>query len=403
MKKAIRCTTAGLLVVLGLLFTVISGEFSALPDSFKVTRGSTFSLPDGRNDAVSVDMSQAEQIGVQSSYDVNVTLFGIIPIKTVHVDVIEKKYVVPCGVPFGIKMFTEGVVVVGLSDVDGENGLVNPGRDAGIKLGDVILKIGDTEMTNNEQVSEMISASAGKDVIVTLRRKNMTFTVAVSPVRTVDGQYKAGLWVRDSSAGIGTLTFYDEDTKTFGGLGHPICDVDTGEILPLNSGEVTSVQITGAVKGVAGSAGELRGRFTSGNITGDLASNTDIGVYGHMSACPVTRSALLVATKQQVKTGPATILTTVEGSEPKEYSIEIEKITLNDDTRTRNMAIRITDPDLIAKTGGIVQGMSGSPIIQNGMFVGAVTHVFVNDPTRGYAIFGETMMEGTINIQSSTN
>lgn len=402
MKKAIRCTTAGFLVVLSLLFTVISGEYAALPDQFHVTRGDTFSLPGSANDAVSVDASAAQRVGVQDNYEVNISLFGIIPIKTVQVEVVEKQYVVPCGVPFGIKMFTEGVVVVGLSDVDGENGLCNPGRDAGIKLGDVILSIDGVEVSSNDQVAEIITASGGKDIAVTLRRKNMTFTVAVSPARTTDGQFKAGLWVRDSSAGIGTLTFYNPDNQTFGGLGHPICDVDTGEILPLNTGEVGSVQIIGAVKGVSGSAGELRGRFINGSIQGELTANTEIGVYGSMELCPVDGDLLQVATKQQVQTGPATILTTVEGSEPQEYEIEIEKITLGDDAKTRNMVIHITDPALIEKTGGIVQGMSGSPIIQNGMFVGAVTHVFVNDPTRGYAIFGETMLEGSINTVCST-
>ncbi|MDF2567582.1 MAG: stage sporulation protein, partial [Oscillospiraceae bacterium] len=206
-----------------------------------------------------------------------------------------------------------------------------------------------------------------------------------------DNTFKIGLWVRDSSAGIGTVTFYNPENSVFGGLGHAVCDVDTGQVMPIMSGEVVDVNINGVTRGSSGSPGELKGSFSSNKDSGSIAVNNETGVFGVLYQNPSNHSAIPIAMKQEVKTGKATIFTTVSGNTPQEYKINIEKVNLNDNSMTKNMVIKITDPELLQKTGGIVQGMSGSPIMQNGVLVGAVTHVFINDPTKGYGIFIENM------------
>ncbi len=200
------------------------------------------------------------------------------------------------------------------------------------------------------------------------------------------------MWIRDSSAGIGTLTLYQPTTDVVAGLGHAICDVDTGEILPISSGDLVWANITGVIKGQSGAPGELIGEFTNKHI-GKVMINCEAGIYGIADKAPINAKSYPVAMRQEVRDGKATILCTVNGTEPKEYEIMIEKVNLSDSGTTKNMVIRVTDPELLEVTGGIVQGMSGSPILQDGKLVGAITHVFVNQPTRGYGIFAENMMD----------
>ena len=200
------------------------------------------------------------------------------------------------------------------------------------------------------------------------------------------------MWVRDSSAGIGTITFYEPESGSFGGLGHPVCDADTGGILPLGSGEAGAVTISRAVRGTPGNAGMLQGSFTKEPPLGELLCNNRCGVFGTLYRCPSPEDAVPMGLKQEIETGPAQILCTVSGDTPRKYDIVIEKIDYTGTDNTRNMTVCITDPALLEATGGIVQGMSGSPILQNGRLVGAVTHVFLDDPTRGYAIFCENMV-----------
>ena len=207
-----------------------------------------------------------------------------------------------------------------------------------------------------------------------------------------ENRLKAGLWVRDSSAGIGTLTFYVPGSDIFAGLGHAVCDVDTGDVLPIASGEIVPARIYSVVKGQSGEPGELRGGFELGSL-GNLAVNGETGIYGSLTQTPVRGDPVPVAMKQQVKTGYAQVLTTIDGTEPELYDIRIDQVRYNDSSPTRNMVIVITDERLLEETGGIVQGMSGSPILQDGKLVGAVTHVFVNEPTKGFAIFAENMLK----------
>lgn len=317
--------------------------------------------------------------------------------------------VVPCGQPFGIKMLTEGIVVVRLSDINGKDDSC-PAKEAGIQVGDIIISVGGEKITSNEDLSKVISSSGGDAIEVVVKRNGSDdeksseeeLTLKLTPEYCNSEKcYKTGMWIRDSSAGIGTITFYDPSTGAFGGLGHPICDSDTGEVLPLSSGEICDVSITGYKKGENGNPGELHGRFLSDSQIGTVAQNTNSGVFGSLDESPSKNEEIEIADNSEVKTGKAEILTTISGSEPQKYSINIEQVN-PDDPDCKNLVIRVTDKTLLEKTGGILQGMSGSPIIQNGKLVGAVTHVFVNNSSMGYGIFANTMFtQSQLNINNS--
>ena len=364
-----------------------------VPDTFYVREGQSFSL-DGILEGASFVESQPVSQTTTGVYKTELRLFGVIPIKSIDVSEVGEQDVLVCGTPFGIKMLTDGVLVVGLSEIETQAGLVNPGNLAGIKKGDVLLTLGGSKVLSNRDVASRVADSDGGALKAVLRRGNVSFETTIQPVQSAaDGRHKIGLWVRDSSAGIGTMTFYDPTSTVFGGLGHAITDVDTGEIMPLLSGEIVSVDIEGAIKGVGGTPGELRGSFHTDTIIGSLQQNRETGVFGVLDTPPSQGVVMPVALRQEIQTGKAYIYTTTEGNTPHMYEIEIERVNLTDANPTRNMVIRVTDPTLLATTGGIVQGMSGSPIVQNGQLIGAVTHVFVNDPTRGYGIFAENMIK----------
>ena len=326
------------------------------------------------------------------SCEATIKAYDILPIKQVDVKTIEPIEVYPCGQPFGIKMFTKGVMVVGMGEVD--KGII-PSKDAGLKLGDMILSIDNIPVYNNQDIVDIINKSNGKDVLIKVVRNNIEHTFKLTPKKSsMNNAYKAGMWVRNSTAGIGTLTFYT-DSGYFGGLGHPVCDIDTGEIMPLLSGEIINVKIDGINKGKTGYPGELKGSFSDENNIGLLTQNNTTGVYGKITDISSihTKKKMPIAMMQDIKEGPAKILTTVNESDPQYFDIIIEKINYNHINPCKNMIIKIIDKKLISKTGGIVQGMSGSPIIQNGKIVGAITHVFVNQPMKGYGIFAENMIK----------
>lgn len=295
------------------------------------------------------------------------------------------------GTPIGLKLYCDGVVVVGMDDVDSENGSVNPAKNAGLQKGDVIKEINGTAVTRNSDVSDIIEKSSGTPLEFTIERGGATQKATFRSVYSkADGRYKAGLWIRDSSAGIGMLSFYDTN-GWFASLGHAVCDVDTGEILPLSDGETTDAEITGLFKGSVGTAGELSGTLGS-KVIGKIYLNDATGVYGKLFSPDLSVKQYAVANPSEVKVGKAQIVTTVEQGKTLTYEIEIIKINKSA-ADNKNLVLRVTDQALIAKTGGIVQGMSGSPIIQNGKLVGVVTHVLLNDPTGGYGIFAATMLE----------
>jgi stage IV sporulation protein B len=377
------------------------------PDSYQVTAGKTLGLDNAAVTAKNIQNDQVISAAAlkksNQNYQAKLMLLNTIPIKTVNISVIDENWLIPCGTPFGIKMFTNGVVIVGVADIKTATGVINPAAVAGLRVGDVIASIDGKAVNQNEEVADIIEKSNGKPMKFLVHREKAVLTAILTPVKSAtDNSYKGGLWVRDSTAGIGTVTFYNPTTGMFGGLGHGISDQDTNELLPLRSGDIVNVTISGIIKGEKGTAGELRGYFNNDTSIGNLNANVEEGVYGSMQSSPVNNKAVKVAMKQEVKTGPAQILTTIDGNTPQYYDVQIESINYRDNVRTKNMVVRITDKKLLEATGGIIQGMSGSPIIQNNMLVGAVTHVFVNDPTRGYGIFAENMLTISQNLNKET-
>jgi len=316
----------------------------------------------------------------------------VFPVKSAKVTTAKRQFVLVGGEVFGIKLYTRGVLVAKTDIVTTQNGNENPAQAAGLRSGDIITEINGEEVNRKSEVSRAIENSGGTPLRMTVERGGSVLQLECAPVPgAAGGKYLAGLWIRDSSAGIGTVTFYDKGSGTMAGLGHAICDVDSGEVIPISGGELVSARVMGCYKGADGAPGELCGVFEQ-DVLAALEINGDTGVYGALGEFP-DGELLPVALKTEVRTGPAQIAVTVSGKEKQYYDVEITKVSSNLNSSQKNMTVRVTDPALIEATGGIVQGMSGSPVIQNGMLVGAVTHVFVNSPLEGYAIFAETMLE----------
>ena len=325
-------------------------------------------------------------------------LFGVLPVKTVNVSVTDQRMVMVAGTPFGVKMFSDGVMVVGFSDIETPMGNICPAKNAGLQLGDVITKLDGEKVQSNTDVQRHINRKGNSIVKVTFVRDGLELEIKLVPVKEESGGYRTGMWVRDSSAGVGTMTFCDVNKGMFAGLGHGIKDTDTQKDIPLLSGEIVPVKITGYTPSSNGEAGELKGSFISEFPIGRVWANSANGVYGSIFSLPDGKM-MEVASPAQVQTGAATMLTTIDGTKPKEYDIVIEKISLTGSNQAKNMVIRVTDAELLEKTGGIVQGMSGSPIVQNGRLVGAVTHVFINQVNRGYAVFAQNMVQSMDDAQ----
>jgi len=339
----------------------------------------------------------------KKSYEGEIKLLNIIPIKSVTVSVIPEQKVIPCGTPFGIKIYADGVVIIGISEVPTSHGAVSPAALCGLQKGDIITYINGTKIKTNSELEKMIENSSGKEISISVKRKNKEFKTTLKPqISTDDEKYHAGIWVRDSCAGIGILTFKNSSNNSFAGLGHGICDTDTHEIMPLYTGNIVEASILDIQKGSCGSPGELKGSFLNSESIGTIYSNSDMGIYGALTEDPRSEKAIKVATKQNVKKGPAKLLTTINGTEPDYYDINIDSVNYNKNIPTQNIRISVNDERLLKETGGIVQGMSGSPIIQNGELVGAITHVLINNPKKGYAIFAETMLTNSNNIIKSS-
>lgn len=387
--------------------TYLSGR---LPDEYVTPPGQPLSLSQGyitaapvaekreHSIATTVPMQQNQLTGMvipQEEEMIALRLFGKFPIKQVTVRQQEPPELIVSGEAFGLKMFAAGTIVVGFAEVETADGTSYPGREAGLKEGDVILSVGSTTIKNNEQVGELIAKSQGNPVSLTIEREGERQTLSLQPAKNAaTGVYQGGIWVRDSAAGIGTISFVDPKTGGFAGLGHPICDIDTGKMLPVGSGEICEVEIEHIKKGEAGNPGELVGVFRDGEPLGMIQQNDPTGLYGTLfgiSGSPHQKTYPL-AFKQEVRTGPAQILCRLEGDlEPYLYDVSIVSINQSPDAEIKNLVVKVTDERLLEQTGGIVQGMSGTPIIQNEKLIGAVTHVFVNNATKGYGIFAENM------------
>lgn len=302
--------------------------------------------------------------------------------------------VVPLGRAVGIKMFSDGVLVVGLSDVETLTGAVNPGRECGLKAGDIITHLAGREVNTIEEVQGILKEQAGQDMAVQAVRSGKGIQLSIHAAQNTQGAYQLGVWLRDSMAGIGTVTFYDPESGVFAALGHGINDVDTATLMPLQSGSIMYASVTDVKKGLSGSPGELHGSFDVNHDLGDLYANTNLGIYGVLTGEELKGSGqeVEVAGRDEVQVGHATILSNIAGEQVEEYTVEITHVYPTAAGETRNLMVEVTDPRLLETTGGIVQGMSGSPILQNGKLVGAVTHVLINDPTRGYGILAENML-----------
>lgn len=301
----------------------------------------------------------------------------------------ESHEVILGGTLFGVKMQTKGIPVVSIDRVETSSGACSPAYDAGIKPRDIIIKVNGQTATSAKQVVDQITDCGGKSILLTVERDGEIRELTLTPKIATDGKYHAGIWIRDSAAGIGTVTYIDPKTNEFAGLGHGICDGDTASLLPLSRGIVTEVELSGIVKGQCGIPGEIKGAF-KGEKIGSLVRNTSKGVYGIYSTLPSgVGQKIQVAGFEDIREGEALIRCAVSG-EVRDYKIEIKKVNKN--PNGKNFNIKVTDEALLSITGGIVQGMSGSPIIQNGKLIGAVTHVTVNDASAGYGIYIGNMM-----------
>ena len=401
MKKIVYGIYISFISLTVILFLQIAFYCTVVPDNFFREEKSPARFDLKAFPTVSVQSAETDAITVSSSatgeQKMTVMLYGVIPIKDVTVTQVNSPTLIPSGEAFGLKMLTDGVYVTEYGSVDGISALRSPAQEGGILVGDIIICVNGQKVVSSAQLTEAVQLSPDRTVL-TVIRDGRELTVILTPEKSKnDGMYKLGIWTRDSCAGIGTLTYYDKENMTYGGLGHSVCDADTGLMLPLSTGETVPVCINEVIRGINGAPGELCGTFMSAAPTGSIELNTDCGIFGHTNRIPDAESIPL-AFKQEIEIGEASILTTVDGMTPQSYDIVIEKVNYTSDSAVKNMVIRITDKKLLSKTGGIVQGMSGSPIIQNGKLVGAVTHVFVNDISRGYAIFAENMYANSYNL-----
>jgi len=353
-------------------------------------------------DGLNVSLQRPITIQTDSTGTAEMTIgaFGL-PLRRIVLDVVPEIEIVPLGVAIGVRINTNGVMVLGNSSFQGVDGEPHNPSEGRLFGGDLIIRASDskreTEIKTKEELSHFIATSEG-DVTLLVRREDSDLEVTLTPVEAAnDNVRRVGVWVRDSTKGIGTLTFYNPRNGTFGALGHGIMDVDTKKLMSIKSGIIMPSTVTSVKKGARGAPGELVGTVDTGRIFGQISSNSPSGIYGVLDPSArgelVTREAMPIALRSQILEGPATILTSVSGEDVREFDIYIESVNRFTTDETKGMIIRITDPELLKLTGGIVQGMSGSPILQAGRIIGAVTHVFVQDPTKGYGIFIESMIE----------
>lgn len=421
-QSRVRKSIGIILCVLALLinYSPQVQTIAALPQDIVMREGQIHNLNLGLAMSVEIEgavsvasstdqtLSEAKRAASVSSVSIEAHEQGIatlslrwlgIPLKSLNVKVEPERILMPGGQSIGIALTTNGVLVVGTSEVSGASS-GSPAYIAGMRPGDLIQSIDKVQIESATQLTEIINKSSGKAVEVEFLRKNQLQKASVTPMLDkLDGQYRLGVWVRDSTAGVGTLSFYDPQTKRYAALGHAITDVDTGTNLTVRDGKVLFSQVMDIIKGQKGQPGELRGSFLrEQNVFGNILRNTDYGVTGDSDKSienPLYPKGLPVGSQATVHTGPAKILTTLDDKGIHEYAIEITRVNRQTEPAQKSMVIKVTDPALLEKTGGIVQGMSGSPIIQDGHIIGAVTHVFVNDPTQGYGLYVDWMIDQT--------
>lgn len=342
-----------------------------------------------------ISYDETVEVSQNGSYQIRCKWLGVLPLKTIKVHTVEKQEVLVSGSPVGIYMETKGVLVIDSGEITDREGIRRTPAEHIIQSGDYICEIDGKVLTGKRQLMQLVREIQGEPMELQVIRHQETIKLEMTPVETEDGSYKLGIWVRDNIQGIGTLT-YVEPNGTFGALGHGISDADTGERLEISDGDLYRADILSIRKGTAGTPGELRGviNYREENRIGTICGNSQYGIRGQMEPGKYTESMKKIPTglKQEIQTGKAEIRCDI-GDGIREYQCEILEIDSNAKDTNKCFVLRITDDDLLSRTGGIVQGMSGSPVLQNGKLIGAITHVFVNDPTKGYGIFIENMME----------
>ena len=406
MKRKTFIKKVSILILLIIIYTYVVA-IQSIPSNIVIFEGETISLKTifgikanliYDNETVETISNNQNSINEVGKKTAKLNLFENIFLKNINIDVLPKTTVIPVGNIAGIKLYTSGVLVVGMSEIYGiDNKAYKPYENSGIEEGDTIVSVNEDKITSTEDLIEKVNSSNGNEVKIEYIHQEKTVACSIKPAQTSNNEYKLGLWVRDSAAGVGTVSFYEPSSKTFGALGHGITDIDTEQLIDIASGEFVTTKILNIVKGQVGTPGRIQGTVDNQKNIGTIQKNTKFGIYGtvdNISSLNIDSSnEMEVALRDEIKTGKAKIRCSLENGKIEEYEIQIEKVFKENNYDNKSMLIKITDEKLLDKTGGIIQGMSGSPIIQNGKFVGAVTHVLVNNPTEGYAVFGDIMLK----------
>lgn len=400
MKKFLKI----LLILTLIIILVYVSNVTSIPDNLILMQGEELNiktmfglnLENSSGQTIEAMASDTEKISKEvGKLDLSLNL-GNFSLKDVTVNVIPNTVVIPGGEAIGLRLYTSGVLVVGMSEIVGtDNKSYSPYKDSGIQEGDMIVKIDDKAITCTSDLITKVNECNGNSVEITYVRDGNNYITEIKPTKTEENEYKLGLWVRDAAAGVGTITYYDPESQMFGALGHGILDIDTDQLIDIAKGEVITSKILSIVKGEKGKPGEVQGSIDNGKVIGEVYKNTNFGIYGKLTDVSLIEGGktLEVMPRDEVKLGKATIICTLDDNKREEYEIEIERLYTSTNRNNKNMIIKVTDERLLEKTGGIIQGMSGSPILQDGKFVGAVTHVMVNNPEKGYGIFADTMLK----------
>jgi stage IV sporulation protein B len=412
-KKILVYTT---LIITVLCLTNVLFTMYSFPDQINVIQGQSRKLPESKIFSLELNEDYKDCINLnknnivssfllldgasQGKAKASLMLLGVLPVKEVTLNIIPDIKVVPSGEAIGVKIESKGVLIVGLSSItDAKGRKCSPAADVGFEVGDKIMNIDGNQVEKERDIVDYLNNRQNKDekIKVIVDREGNKHDFSVKPVKCEeDNIYRIGLWVRDNIAGVGTMTFYDPDSKVFGALGHGITDIDSGVLVDINSGSILKSKIASIQKARKTVPGELVGIFYDNDDSyGIIEKNTSFGIYGKLNNKYKTNRAkpLSIGLNSQIKEGSAKIMTTIEGNKVEEFDIEIQKVMRQKSSESKSMIIKVTDKKLIEKTGGIVQGMSGSPIIQDGKLIGCVTHVLVNDPTRGFGISIEWMLK----------
>ena len=409
-----KITKKILLILLLLIIYVYILAINAIPNEIVVFEGEKIYVPtifginiNTQENALSIETASntgQKVINEVGKTTLEVNLFDNFLIKNIDVDILPRTTVIPVGKVAGVKLYTSGVLVVGMSEIEGiDNKKYKPYENSGIEEGDTIIKIDEKEIFSTDDLINTVNNSKGKGLEIKYLHDGETMQCSITPAQTSNDEYKLGLWVRDSAAGVGTVTFYEPSTKTFGALGHGITDIDTEELISISSGEFVTTKILKVIKGESGNPGKIQGTVENQKNIGSINKNTKFGIYGkveNISNLNLDHSKEMeVALREEIKEGKAKIMCSLDNEKVEEYEIEIQKIYKNNNYDNKSMLIKITDERLLEKTGGIIQGMSGSPIIQNNKLIGAVTNVLVNDPTSGYGIFADLMIKQSKEVE----